>query len=80
MATNYGGDSGMGTLRTVGVVAAFTVLLLCSILVFMTFNRYSHSMSDTLLTFIVLMGPVWAGTLAGAWVWLHPSERPHTTE
>jgi hypothetical protein len=65
----------MHTLRLVGVVTAFVVLLLASILVFMTLDRYSHSLSDTLLTFILWMAPVWAGALGGAWAWLHPAER-----
>ena len=65
----------MGTLRLVGVVTAFAVLLLASILVLMTLDRYSHSTRDTLLTFIIWMGPVWAGALGGAWAWLHPAGR-----
>lgn len=65
----------MRTLRLVGVAAAFAVLLLASILVYMTFDRYSHPTSDILLTFILTMGPVWAGALGGAWAWLHPAER-----
>jgi hypothetical protein len=70
----HGGASGMHTLRLAGVVAAFAVLLLASLLVWMTFDRYSHSTRDTVLTFILLMGPIWAGALGGAWAWLHPTE------
>lgn len=65
----------MHTLRIVVVVAAFAGLLLVSILVFMTFDRYSHSTRDTLLTFIIKVGPIWAGAIASAWAWLHPAER-----
>jgi hypothetical protein len=79
LATNYWRlpteeDNGMHTLRLVGVVTAFAVLLLASILVFMTLDRYSHSGRDTVLTFIFMVGPVWAGAIGGAWAWLHPAE------
>ena len=70
----------MRTMRLVGVVAAFGVLLLASILVYMTFDRYLHTTLDTLLTFILLMGPVWAGALGGAWAWLHPAEPRDTAD
>lgn len=70
----------MRTLRIVGVIAAFAVLLLGSMMVYTTFDRYSHSTSDTLLSFIITMAPVWAAVIAGIWVWLHPSERRHNTD
>ena len=65
----------MRTLRLVAVIVVFVVLLLASILVYMTFDRYLHTSRDTLLTFILLMGPIWAGALGGGWAWLHPAER-----
>jgi hypothetical protein len=71
-----GGASDMRTLRIVGVVAALAVVLFASILVFMTFDHYAHRGSETVPTFIIVMGPIWAGALGGAWAWLHPAE-PH---
>ena len=65
----------MRTPRIVGIAAAFVVLLLASILVYMTFDRYAHPTCDILLAFTLTMGPVWAGALGGAWAWLHPTER-----
>lgn len=45
---------------TVGSVA----LLAATVLVFLAFDRHSHSASDTLRPFLLTIGPVWA--VAGA--------------
>lgn len=66
----------MRTLRIAGVVAAFAVLLLGTVLVFAAFDRSSHSASDTLRPFIITMAPAWAVAIAGAWAWLRASAWP----
>jgi hypothetical protein len=58
------------TLRMVGVVVAFAVLLFGTVLVFQAFDSHSHSASDTLRPFIITMFPVWAVAVAGAWALL----------
>jgi hypothetical protein len=60
----------MRALSIVGVIAAFAVLLVGSMLVFAAFDRTSHSASDTLRPFLITMLPVWAVALAGAWALL----------
>jgi uncharacterized protein (DUF486 family) len=60
----------MRAVRIVGVIVAFVVLLLGTVMVFLTFDRYSHSVSDTLRPFIITMAPVWAVAIAGAWALL----------
>jgi hypothetical protein len=66
----------MRALRIVGTVAAFAVLLFGTVLVFETFDRSSHSASDTLRPFIITMAPVWAVAIAGAWALLRmPPQR-----
>jgi hypothetical protein len=39
-------------------------------MVFLAFDRNSHSASDTLRPFIITMAPVWAIAIAGAWALL----------
>jgi hypothetical protein len=66
-------------LRLIGVVLAFALLLLGSCLVFLAFDRNSHSASDTLRPFIITMFPVWLVAIAGAWALLRePSSNSHT--
>jgi len=65
--------------RIVGVVVAFTVLLVGTVLVFEAFDRHSHSASDTLRPFVMTMLPVWAIALAGAWAVLRAPSRSHGT-
>src|SRR5262249_15015015 len=73
------GDQGMDTsrtLRVVGVVLAFAVLLVGTALVFEAFDSHSHSASDTLRPFIITMFPVWAVAFAGAWALLRSPSAP----
>ena len=56
----------MKWLKRFGVGAAFAALLYGSVLVFMVFDRGSHSASDTLRPFVMTMAPVWAVAVAGA--------------
>jgi hypothetical protein len=65
----------MRTVRVIGVVAAFAVLLFGTTLVFAAFDRTSHSASDTLRPFVITMAPVWAVAVAGAWALLRAPTR-----
>jgi hypothetical protein len=60
----------MRAVKIVGVIVAFVVLLLGTVMVFLAFDRNSHSASDTLRPFIITMAPVWAVAIAGAWALL----------
>jgi hypothetical protein len=57
----------MQALRTVGLTVGFALLLAGTVMVFMAFDRTSHSASDTLRPFLITMVPVWAVAVAGAW-------------
>lgn len=63
-------------LRIVGVVMAFAVLMVGTVLVFEAFDSHSHSASDTLRPFIITMFPVWAVAVAGAWALLRLPAAP----
>jgi hypothetical protein len=57
--------------RTWALLAVgFIMLSYGTVLVFMNFDRYSHSNSDTLRPFIITMAPVWAIAVAAAMVLL----------
>ena len=43
-----------------GVAVALGVLAYGTVLVFLAFDRDSHSASDTVRPFVITMGPVWA--------------------
>ncbi len=60
----------MDRLKALGVAVAFGVLVYGTVLVFLAFDRSSHSASDTLRPFLVTMAPVWAVAVAGAFVLL----------
>ena len=48
------------------VVGAAVFLIWGTIQVFLAFDRYSHSASDTLMPFVITMAPVWVvAVLAG---------------
>jgi hypothetical protein len=57
----------------VGVVVAFMVLLVGTVMVFEAFDCHSHSASDTLRPFVITMAPLWAVMIAGAWDLLRTS-------
>jgi hypothetical protein len=48
------------------VAVAFAVLVYGTVLVFMAFDRDSHSASDTIRPFVITMAPVWALSLVAA--------------
>lgn len=51
-----------------GLGLAMVALLYGTVLVFMAFDRGSHSASDTLRPFIITMAPVWALAVAAAMI------------
>jgi lipopolysaccharide export LptBFGC system permease protein LptF len=53
-----------------GLVIGFVLLLYGTVMVFLAFDRQSHSASDTLRPFIITMAPVWIVAIAGAMVLL----------
>ena len=52
------------SLTLVGI--ALIVLLYGTVLVFVAFDRISHSASDTIRPFVITMGPVWALAIVAA--------------
>lgn len=48
------------------LAAGLAILLYGSVLVFLAFDRTSHSVSDTLRPFLITIVPVWAVYLAAA--------------
>ncbi len=52
--------------KRIAVGLALVVLLYGSVLVFLAFDRQSHSASDTLRPFLITMAPAWALAIAGA--------------
>jgi len=53
-------------MKRLAVGLAFIVLLYGTVLVFLAFDRPSHSASDTLRPFLITLAPVWALAIAGA--------------
>jgi hypothetical protein len=62
----------MRSLKWAALVIGFAVLLVGTVMVFMAFDRDSHSASDTLRPFLITMTPVWAVAIAAAIVLLRP--------
>jgi hypothetical protein len=54
--------------KAAGVAMGMALLLYGTVLVFMAFDRNSHSNSDTIRPFVITMGPVWALTIWAATV------------
>lgn len=48
------------------MLVGFALLLCGSVLVFLAFDRNSHSASDTLRPFIITMTPAWLVAVLGA--------------
>ena len=55
-----------------GLLAGFALLLYGTVLVFLAFDRDSHSASDTIRPFVITMLPVWIVMVAAASVLLRP--------
>jgi hypothetical protein len=62
----------MKWVKPTGLALASLVLLGGTALVFLAFDRTSHSASDTLRPFIITMAPVWTIAIAAAAVLLRP--------
>jgi uncharacterized membrane protein HdeD (DUF308 family) len=62
----------MKSLKWPGVIAGFVLLLFGTLMVFMAFDRVSHSNSDTIRPFLITMAPVWAVAIASVMVLLRP--------
>ena len=56
----------MNTKLAIAFLLAFASLIAGTVMVFLAFDRHSHSASDTLRPFVITMLPVWAIALAGA--------------
>jgi hypothetical protein len=54
------------------IAVAFLALAYGTVMVFLAFDRVSHSNSDTLRPFVITMAPVWAVAIAAAIVLLRP--------
>ena len=53
-----------------GLAIGFGLLLYGTVMVFLAFDRQSHSASDTLRPFVITMATVWIVAIAGAMVLL----------
>jgi uncharacterized membrane protein HdeD (DUF308 family) len=62
----------MKSLKWPGLIAGLILLLAGTVMVFMAFDRNSHSNSDTIRPFVITMAPVWAVAIAAALVILRP--------
>jgi hypothetical protein len=58
------------SLRLPTVIVGFVLLMTGTVLVFMAFDRDSHSASDTIRPFLITMAPVWVVAVAAAIVLL----------
>jgi len=56
----------MNTKLAIAFLLGFASLIAGTVMVFLAFDRHSHSASDTLRPFVITMLPVWAIALAGA--------------
>jgi uncharacterized membrane protein HdeD (DUF308 family) len=62
----------MKSLKWPTLIVGFALLLIGTVMVFMAFDRNSHSNSDTIRPFLITMAPVWAVAIAGTIVLLRP--------
>lgn len=62
----------MSALKWPALIVGFVLLMIGTVMVFMVFDRDSHSASDTIRPFLITMAPVWAVAIAGVAVILRP--------
>ena len=62
----------MKSLKWPALIVGFALLMIGTVMVFMAFDRDSHSASDTIRPFLITMTPVWAVAIASAIVLLRP--------
>ena len=60
----------MKSLKWPGLIAGLVLLSYGTVMVFLAFDRDSHSASDTIRPFLITMAPVWAVAIASALVLL----------
>jgi NADH:ubiquinone oxidoreductase subunit K len=60
----------MRSLIWLALLVGFGLLMVGTVMVFLAFDRVSHSNSDTLRPFVITMAPVWAVAIAAAIVLL----------
>lgn len=66
----------MKSLKWPALIVGFVLLMIGTVLVFMAFDRDSHSASDTIRPFLITMIPVWAVAIAAVVVLLRRSGTP----
>ncbi len=64
----------MKSLKWPALIVGFALLMIGTVMVFMVFDRDSHSASDTIRPFVITMAPVWAVAVAAAIVLLRPPD------
>ncbi|HEX9546987.1 MAG TPA: hypothetical protein VF942_06590 [Acidimicrobiales bacterium] len=64
----------MKSLKWPALIVGFALLMIGTLMVFMVFDRDSHSASDTIRPFVITMAPVWAVAVAAAIVLLRPPD------
>ena len=62
----------MRSLKWPALIVGFVLLMIGTVMVFMAFDRNSHSNSDTIRPFLITMAPVWAVAIASVIVLLRP--------
>jgi len=72
--SKYSERARMKSLKWPALVVGFALLMLGTVMVFMAFDRNSHSNSDTIRPFVITMAPVWAVAIAAAIVLLRPPQ------
>jgi putative Mn2+ efflux pump MntP len=62
----------MKSLKWPALIVGFALLMIGTVMVFMAFDRDSHSASDTIRPFLITVTPVWVVAIASATVLLRP--------
>ena len=65
----------MRSLKWPALIVGFVLLMIGTVMVFMAFDRNSHSNSDTIRPFLITMAPVWAVAIASVIVLLRPPKK-----
>ena len=65
----------MRSLKWPALIVGFVLLMIGTVMVFIAFDRNSHSNSDTIRPFLITMAPVWAVAIASAIVLLRPPKK-----
>jgi hypothetical protein len=64
------------SLKWLGLAVGLILLVIGTVMVFVAFDRDSHSASDTIRPFLITMVPVWAVAIAAAIVLLRRPSTP----